>query len=142
MGNHEMTRQQRAMLLFGLLLISAVLLGRTGLADAAQSPAEHVTALESQTSAPHDPDRGLRLTLGDVLFEDGGASLTASSAIASERLTQFMRDYPERMVRIEGHTDSTGSDTANQLLSERRVEAVVSDANGSFGDDDRSAKLQ
>ncbi len=102
-----MTRQQRAMLLTGLLLISAVLLGRTGLADAAQSSAEHATALESETSPVPDPDRGLRLTLGDVLFEDGGASLTASSAIAIERLAQFMRD-----------------------------------ANGSFGDDHRSAKLQ
>jgi outer membrane protein OmpA-like peptidoglycan-associated protein len=41
-----------------------------------------------------------------------------------ERLAQFMRDYPERSVRIEGHTDSVGSDETNQALSERRADAV------------------
>jgi outer membrane protein OmpA-like peptidoglycan-associated protein len=35
-----------------------------------------------------------------------------------------MRDYPERSVRIEGHTDSVGSDDLNQRLSERRADAV------------------
>jgi outer membrane protein OmpA-like peptidoglycan-associated protein len=39
-------------------------------------------------------------------------------------LAQFMRDYPERSVRIEGHTDAVGSDTTNQVLSEQRAEAV------------------
>jgi outer membrane protein OmpA-like peptidoglycan-associated protein len=41
-----------------------------------------------------------------------------------DRLAQFMRDYPERSVRIEGHTDSAGDDQANQQLSERRAAAV------------------
>jgi outer membrane protein OmpA-like peptidoglycan-associated protein len=41
-----------------------------------------------------------------------------------DRLAQFMGDYPERTVRIEGHTDSVGSDTLNQQLSEQRAAAV------------------
>jgi outer membrane protein OmpA-like peptidoglycan-associated protein len=71
-----------------------------------------------------DTDRGLVLTLGDVLFDAGTATLKAGAQPAIDRLAQFMRDYPERSVRIEGHTDSAGSEAANQSLSERRAQAV------------------
>jgi outer membrane protein OmpA-like peptidoglycan-associated protein len=43
---------------------------------------------------------------------------------AIDRLAQLMKVYPERAVRIEGHTDSLGDETANQQLSERRANAV------------------
>ena len=46
------------------------------------------------------------------------------AATTVDRLAQFMRDYPERSVRIEGHTDAAGSDDTNQSLSERRAQAV------------------
>jgi outer membrane protein OmpA-like peptidoglycan-associated protein len=69
-------------------------------------------------------DRGLVLTLGDVLFDTGEANLKPGAATTIDRLAQFMRDYPERSVRIEGHTDAAGSDDANLGLSERRAQAV------------------
>lgn len=69
-------------------------------------------------------DRGLVLTLGDVLFDTGAAALKPGAMTTIDRLAQFLRDYPERSVRIEGHTDSVGSDESNQLLSERRANAV------------------
>jgi outer membrane protein OmpA-like peptidoglycan-associated protein len=71
-----------------------------------------------------DTDRGLVLPLGDVLFDTGAATLKPGAATTIDRLAQFMRDYPERSVRIEGHTDSAGSDETNQSLSERRAQAV------------------
>jgi outer membrane protein OmpA-like peptidoglycan-associated protein len=71
-----------------------------------------------------DTDRGLVLTLGDVLFDAGTATLKAGATTAVDRLAQFMRDYPERSIRIEGHTDSAGSDESNRNLSERRAQAV------------------
>ena len=71
-----------------------------------------------------DTDRGLVLTLGDVLFDTGQATLKPGAAATIDRLAQFMRDYPERAVRIEGHTDAAGSDDLNRGLSERRAEAV------------------
>jgi outer membrane protein OmpA-like peptidoglycan-associated protein len=64
------------------------------------------------------------LTLGDVLFDTGEATLKAGAATTIDRLAQFMRDYPEHAVRIEGHTDSTGSDETNRSLSERRAQSV------------------
>jgi outer membrane protein OmpA-like peptidoglycan-associated protein len=71
-----------------------------------------------------DTDRGLVLTLGDVLFDSGEASLLPGAVTTIDRLAQFMGDYPERSVRIEGHTDSAGDEEANQRLSERRAGAV------------------
>lgn len=71
-------------------------------------------------------DRGIVLTLGDVLFDTGQAALKPGAAQTMDRLAQFMRDYPERSVRIEGYTDSVGSETVNQRLSEQRADAVRS----------------
>jgi outer membrane protein OmpA-like peptidoglycan-associated protein len=69
-------------------------------------------------------ERGLVLTLGDVLFDSAQATLKAGAASTIDRLAQFMRDYPDRQVMIEGHTDSRGDDAYNRDLSERRAAAV------------------
>ena len=70
--------------------------------------------------------RGLVLTVGDVLFDVGQATLKPGAYNDISRLAQFLRENPGRAVRIEGHTDSTGSMTTNMILSERRAEAVAS----------------
>jgi outer membrane protein OmpA-like peptidoglycan-associated protein len=111
--------QQRAALLFGLLLISAALLGRAQSSEA-QARAEAVRSDGEARAA----DRGLVLTLGDVGFDAGKASLQSTATTAIDRLAQLLGVYPERSVRIEGHTDSLGDDAANQQLSERRANAV------------------
>jgi len=70
-------------------------------------------------------NRGLVLTLGDVLFESGKAKLLPGSARAIEQLAEFLKENPEREVLIEGHTDNVGSATFNIDLSLRRAEAVA-----------------
>lgn len=69
-------------------------------------------------------DRGLVLTLGDVLFDTGKATLNPGAALKLDRLASFLNEHPDRRVQIEGFTDSVGSDAYNQDLSERRAEAV------------------
>ncbi|WP_417516090.1 OmpA family protein [Marinobacter sp.] len=69
-------------------------------------------------------DRGMVLTLGDVLFDLNKADLKSSGEQTIGRLAQFMREYEERRVSVEGYTDSTGDESYNQKLSERRAEAV------------------
>jgi outer membrane protein OmpA-like peptidoglycan-associated protein len=93
---------------------------------AAQASEQRARDLERELEQleARDTDRGLVLTLGDVLFESGQASLQPGAVTTIDRLAQFMSDYPERSVRIEGHTDSAGSDETNQQLSERRANAV------------------
>jgi outer membrane protein OmpA-like peptidoglycan-associated protein len=69
-------------------------------------------------------DRGLVLTLGDVLFETGSSTLSPGAGRNMDRLVQFLTDHPERMVQIDGFTDSVGTDSYNQDLSQRRADAV------------------
>ena len=69
-------------------------------------------------------ERGLVLTLQDVLFDVDHAELKPGGLRTLEKLAAFMRDYPDRRVRIEGFTDSTGSAEYNQQLSEERAFAV------------------
>ncbi len=85
----------------------------------AQELAKRVEELEAQQT-----ERGLVLTLGDVLFDVGQANLKAGGIRAVEQLSTFLEEYPERSVLIEGHTDNTGSEALNEKLSLRRADAV------------------
>ncbi|WP_232420214.1 OmpA family protein [Nitrosococcus watsonii] len=69
-------------------------------------------------------ERGYVLTLGDILFEVDSAELTSGGMQNLFRLVTFLKEYPDRQVVIEGHTDSTGSGVYNMELSQRRADAV------------------
>ena len=71
-------------------------------------------------------DRGLVLTLGDVLFATNTAELNSGGDQRLGKLAGFLNKYTDRTALIEGYTDSTGSDAYNQGLSERRADAVKS----------------
>ncbi|MFZ1904836.1 MAG: OmpA family protein [Steroidobacteraceae bacterium] len=71
-------------------------------------------------------DRGLVLTLGDVLFTSGQADLKMGSTGNLNKLVAFLNRYPDRTVVIEGYTDSVGGEDYNQGLSERRADSVKS----------------
>ncbi len=60
----------------------------------------------------------------DVLFDTDSAALKASAYDELTRVSRVLQQYPQTNIRIAGHTDSTGSETYNQQLSERRAEAV------------------
>ncbi len=69
-------------------------------------------------------ERGIVLTLGDILFEFGKNVLLPGAKGTIDRLVEFLTKYPNRDVVIEGHTDNVGSDTYNLGLSQRRADAV------------------
>lgn len=71
-------------------------------------------------------DRGLVMTLGDVLFETGKSQLKDHAADNLVKLASFLNNYPDYTLIIEGHTDNVGSEESNMLLSQRRAEAVRS----------------
>lgn len=71
-------------------------------------------------------ERGMVITLGDVLFAVNKAQLSAGGVRNVQKLANFLNQYPQRKVLIEGHTDSTGSRSINQPLSEQRADAVRS----------------
>jgi outer membrane protein OmpA-like peptidoglycan-associated protein len=69
-------------------------------------------------------ERGLIITLGDVLFDTNKAQLKSGSTRSLQKLADFLKQYPQRKARIEGYTDSTGGADYNQALSDRRAKAV------------------
>lgn len=69
-------------------------------------------------------ERGIVMTLGDVLFAVNRAELTPGAEARLDRLAEFLRRNPDRTVRIEGYADSTGAAGHNLDLSERRAAAV------------------
>jgi outer membrane protein OmpA-like peptidoglycan-associated protein len=69
-------------------------------------------------------DRGLIMTLGEVVFDVNKADLKPGGIATVDKLAAFMKEYPNRRVMIEGFTDSTGTPEYNQGLSERRALAV------------------
>lgn len=70
-------------------------------------------------------DRGVVVTLGDVLFDSGRATLKPGADLTLDRLATYMSGNPQARVLIEGHTDNRGSDEYNDALSERRADAVA-----------------
>lgn len=69
-------------------------------------------------------ERGMVVTIGDVLFDTGRAELKAGSGRDMGKLAEFFKSNPQRTALVEGFTDSVGSDAANQELSNRRAAAV------------------
>jgi len=80
-----------------------------------------IAALNAKTT-----ERGLVVTLGDVLFDTAQSNLKASSSNHLANLSAFLKAYPERGVIIEGHTDSVGKEDYNFGLSQRRADSVRS----------------
>jgi outer membrane protein OmpA-like peptidoglycan-associated protein len=68
--------------------------------------------------------RGLVMTLGDVLFDTGRAELKSGAGRKMDQLSQFLVEHPDRRVQIDGFTDSVGTDSYNEDLSQRRADAV------------------
>ena len=85
----------------------------------AQGLRDEITELNARAT-----ERGLLVTLGDVLFATGKADLRVAQSGNLERLASFLNRYEDRDVVIEGHTDDVGSADANHGLSQRRADAV------------------
>lgn len=67
-------------------------------------------------------DRGMVVTLGDVLFDTGKSTLQPGAQRSVAQLVQVLTHHPERRVLIEGFTDNVGSEEMNLQLSQRRAE--------------------
>ena len=68
--------------------------------------------------------RGPMLTLDDVLFDFDEDTLRPEARSIAIQAAQWLKDNPDRVAVVEGHTDHTGPSEFNQSLSERRAQAI------------------
>ena len=92
--------------------------------DAQQQAAELQARLNELQAK--QTERGMLVTLGDVLFESGRAEVKQGAQNSLNKLATFLKQYPTRHILIEGHTDNIGSASYNEGLSQRRAAAVQS----------------
>jgi len=64
-----------------------------------------------------------RLTI-HVNFDFDRSDITEADVAELKKAINFLRKYPDAKVKVEGHTDSRGTEEYNQKLSERRADAV------------------
>jgi len=81
-------------------------------------------ANELQNLKAQRTDRGVVLTIGDVLFAAGKAEVGPGAQRSVDKLADFLKAYPKRTVLIEGHSDNLGHEEYNIRLSQQRAEAV------------------
>jgi len=87
---------------------------------------ELLEELKKQNLEARETERGVVVNLPDVLFEFGKANLTSGARDKTRDIAGVLTNQAQgRRVSIEGHTDSIGSDSANQALSERRAGSVA-----------------
>ena len=100
-------------------------------ADLARREAELAVAaadslrLQMQSLTAREESRGSVITLGDAVFAPGRSQLQDEAVANLDAVIEFVNRDTSRKVRIEGHTDASGSDNANQVLSQQRAEAVL-----------------
>lgn len=69
--------------------------------------------------------RGVIASMPDVLFEFSSAEMTAEAVREAAEIARIVRNYPDRKILVEGHTDSVGTMVYNQRLSEGRAQSVA-----------------
>jgi outer membrane protein OmpA-like peptidoglycan-associated protein len=80
----------------------------------------------ARIAATHHEARGLIVTLSSgVFFDSGKSSLKKGAQTTLTRIAEQLKRDPTLKITVEGHTDNIGSAAKNQMISEKRAEAVL-----------------
>ena len=99
-------------------------------ADRCPTQAETVNEYMDQDGCPDTRPQLVKIANRQIVieekiqFETGRAVIKPESYKILDSVITVMSDYPQLMVRIEGHTDSDGSDASNLSLSKERADSV------------------
>jgi len=98
--------------------------GKQDLSDSEQRTADARAEL-AKLAAVKEEERGLVVTLsGGVLFRSAKSTLLSSAQVKLDQVTKALLAVGARNLIVEGHTDSQGSESYNQGLSQRRADTV------------------
>ena len=93
---------------------------------------KQIKELKEQTAGsgvdvtPVDNGQAILVNLPEgVTFDVGSYSLKPEFRATLDKVAQSLRQYPDSLIDVYGHTDSTGSDAYNQTLSENRARTVA-----------------
>jgi len=93
---------------------------------------KQIKELKEQTAgsgvdvAPTDDGKAILVNLPDgVTFDVGSATLKPQFRDTLDKIAASMVQYPDSLIDVYGHTDSTGSESFNQVLSESRARTVA-----------------
>ena len=98
--------------------------GKQDLSDSEQRTAAALAEL-AKLAAVKEEKRGLIVTLsGSVLFRSAKSNLLSSAQVKLDQVANALLAVRARNLIVEGHTDSQGSESYNQGLSQRRADTV------------------
>ena len=80
--------------------------------------------LVSEITNLRETSRGIVISLSDILFDVNRATLKSGAEANIERIAGVLKQYPDKQISVEGHTDATGSDSYNMKLSQDRAASV------------------
>jgi outer membrane protein OmpA-like peptidoglycan-associated protein len=83
-------------------------------------------SLVAEITDLRETQRGLVISLSDILFDVGRSAVKPGSQANIARIAVVLRQYPQHQILVEGHTDATGSEEFNLRLSQDRANAVRS----------------
>lgn len=92
---------------------------------------------QAEDIATQETERGLVLTLENVLFETGESTLKSGAQRTVAKVAEFLNEYPDRTILVEGFTDDQGDPSYNKKLSQQRAQAVKDALKGHGVDESR-----
>jgi outer membrane protein OmpA-like peptidoglycan-associated protein len=124
-GNDSADRKKKALIFAG---VGALAGGAAGNYMDRQDAALRAKLQGTGVSVTRTGPNGENITLnmpGNVTFAVASADISASFYPVLDSVGLVLKEFDKTMVEVAGHTDSDGSDTYNQQLSERRAQSVV-----------------
>jgi outer membrane protein OmpA-like peptidoglycan-associated protein len=93
--------------------------------DQNSKPLDKIKQDEKDPISVKTTEEGITFSLDSILFDFNDSELKPEAKDAVKRIAEILKKYPEREIRVSGHTDNVGKPDYNQKLSEERAKSVL-----------------